>query len=71
MEHAENVRNDDVKRNSYPLFSPTRGTASDVAGTMPATMSWNTLSDSRIVMPIHPHTANTTRSARLSHIPVF
>jgi len=33
------------------LYLPTRGTASDVAGTIPATISWNTLSDSRMVIP--------------------
>jgi len=33
------------------MLLPTSGTASDVAGTIPATISWKTLSDSRIVIP--------------------
>ena len=44
---------------------PTRGTAIDVDGTISATMSWNTLRDSKIVIPGHAR----TRAARsLDHI---
>jgi hypothetical protein len=33
-------------------YSPTRGTANDVAGTMSATINENTLSDSKMVIPV-------------------
>ena len=38
------------------MTRPTSGTAIDVEGTISATISWNTLSDRRIVMPAqHAH----------------
>jgi len=41
---------------AYPVrFLPTRGTASDVAGTIPATIIWNKLNESRMVIPNKTH----------------
>ena len=38
------------------MHIPTIGTASDVAGTLSATINWKTLSDNRIVIPTRNHT---------------
>jgi len=44
------------------MTRPTSGTAIDVEGTISATISWKTLSDRSIVMPVHETVTSTHRA---------